>query len=203
MDEGLLALHGENPDCIAWLSIEGTVIDYPVMYRPQDKNYYLKRDFYGEWSANGSLFVAEHCDPNTCDNLIIYGHHMNSGKMFAVLEDYKSETFYQEHKYISLKTLHGNEKYEIMAAFSTSVYTESGFSYYTFAAADEKQEYDTFVSECKERSLYETGCQARYGEKLLTLSTCEYSQKNGRMVVVAKQINDNRRGGNTGGREGI
>lgn len=90
-----------------------------------------------------------------------------------------------------------------MAAFSTSVYTESGFSYYTFAAADEKQEYDTFVSECKERSLYETGCQARYGEKLLTLSTCEYSQKNGRMVVVAKQINDNRRGGNTGGREGI
>ena len=86
VDEGLLALHGENPDCIAWLSIEGTVIDYPVMYRPQDKNYYLKRDFYGEWSANGSLFVAEHCDPNTCDNLIIYGHHMNSGKMFAALE---------------------------------------------------------------------------------------------------------------------
>ena len=186
VDEGLLALHGENPDCVAWLAVEGTVIDYPVMYRPQDKNYYLKRDFYGEWSANGSLFVAEHCDPDACDNLIIYGHHMNSGKMFAALEDYKSETFYQEHKYISLKTLHGNEKYEIMAAFSTSVYTKSGF-----------------VSECKERSLYETGCQAGYGEKLLTLSTCEYSQKNGRMVVVAKQINDSRRGGNTDGREGI
>ena len=64
---------------------------------------------------------------------------------------------FSSDKYISLKTLHGNEKYEIMAAFSTSVYTESGFSYYTFAAADEKQEYDTFVSECKERSLYETG----------------------------------------------
>ena len=93
VDEGLLALHGENPDCIAWLSVEGTVIDYPVMYRPQDKNYYLKRDFYGEWSANGSLFVAEHCDPDACDNLIIYGHHMNSGKMLAALEDYKSETF--------------------------------------------------------------------------------------------------------------
>lgn len=58
VDEGLLALHGENPDCIAWLSIEGTVIDYPVMYRPQDKNYYLKRDFYGEWSANGDHATA-------------------------------------------------------------------------------------------------------------------------------------------------
>lgn len=203
VDEGLLALHGENPDCVAWLAVEGTVIDYPVMYRPQDKNYYLKRDFYGEWSANGSLFVAEHCDPDACDNLIIYGHHMNSGKMFAALEDYKSEDFYQEHKYISLKTLHGNEKCEIMAAFSTSVYTKGGFVYYSFAEADEKQEYDAFVSECKERSLYETDCQAEYGEKLLTLSTCEYSQKNGRMVVVAKQINDNRRGGNADGREGI
>ena len=82
VDAGILALHEENPDCIGWLTIDGTRIDYPVMYRPGDKNYYLHRDFNGEYSANGCLFLAEECVPGNSDNLIIYGHHMNSGKMF-------------------------------------------------------------------------------------------------------------------------
>ena len=59
VDAGILALHEENPDCIGWLTIEETKIDYPVMYRPGDKNYYLHRDFYGDYSANGCLFLAE------------------------------------------------------------------------------------------------------------------------------------------------
>lgn len=78
IDAGILALHEENPDCIGWLTIDGTRIDYPVMYRPGDKNYYLHRDFNGEYSANGCLFLAEECVPGNSDNLIIYGHHMNS-----------------------------------------------------------------------------------------------------------------------------
>lgn len=94
---GLLALHRENSDCIGWIKIEGTVIDYPVMYRPSEENYYLHRDFYGEYSANGCLFLSELCDPKTSDNLIIYGHHMNSGKMFAALDQYKDSAFYLEH----------------------------------------------------------------------------------------------------------
>ena len=75
VDAGILALHEENPDCIGWLTIDGTRIDYPVMYRPGDKNYYLHRDFNGEYSANGCLFLAEECVPGNSDNLIIYGHH--------------------------------------------------------------------------------------------------------------------------------
>ena len=71
---GLLALHGENPDCIGWLRIDGTVIDYPVMYHPEEENYYLHRDFCGEYSANGCLFLSELCNPGMSDNLIIYGH---------------------------------------------------------------------------------------------------------------------------------
>lgn len=78
VDAGILALHEKNPDCIGWLTIDGTRIDYPVMYRPGDKNYYLHRDFNGEYSANGCLFLAEECVPGDSDNLIIYGHHMNS-----------------------------------------------------------------------------------------------------------------------------
>ena len=191
VDAGILALHEENPECIGWLTIEGTKIDYPVMYRPGDKNYYLHRDFNGEYSANGCLFLSEKCDPEISDNLIIYGHHMNSGKMFAALEGYKQQAFYEEHPLILFNTLHGKETYQVMAAFSTPVYTGNDFAYYTFTKAENEGEYQAFINAIMERSFYDTGITAVYGDKLLTLSTCEYSQKNGRMVVVAKQVKTN------------
>lgn len=188
IDAGILALHEENPDCIGWLTIEGTRIDYPVMYRPGDKNYYLHRDFNGEYSANGCLYLAEECVPGDSDNLIIYGHHMNSGKMFADLEKYKDEDFYKEHPVIQFRTIWGDEDYEILAAFVTPVYTGNDFNYYSFIKAQKGEDYEYFIREIKRKGIYETKITARYGEKLLTLSTCEYSQKNGRMVVVAKKV---------------
>lgn len=190
VNAGLVALHEENPDCIGWVTIEGTMVDYPVMYHPQEKNYYLKRDFYGEYSANGCLFIAEGCEPDTCDNLIIYGHHMNSGKMFAALDGYKSEEFYEEHPRILYSTLHGDEVYQVIAAFATPVYTGKDFAYYDFTKAENEAAYDSFLMDCMERSFYDTGGTAVYGDKLLTLSTCEYSQKNGRMVVLAKRLSE-------------
>lgn len=187
---GLLALHERNPDCVAWVTIEGTVIDYPVMYRPGQKNYYLHRDFNGKHVSAGALFIAENCDPDSSDNVIIYGHHMNSGKMFAALNKYKKQSFYEEHRRIVYETLHGSETYEVMFAFTTPVYTGHDFEYYAFSKASSAEEFDAFISACRERALYDTGVTARYGDKLLTLSTCEYSQKNGRMVVVARKINE-------------
>lgn len=192
IDAGLLALHTENPDCIGWIRIEGTVIDYPVMYRPTEKHYYLRRDFYGAYAVRGSLFLSEACDPEQSDNLIIYGHHMSSGTMFAALEKYKNEEFYREHQMISYHTLHGNETYQVIAAFVTPVYTGCDFAYYDFVKAGTEKEYDTFIAACKEKSFYETGETAVYGDRLLTLSTCEYSQANGRMVVVAKRLEGGR-----------
>ena len=187
---GLLALHEKNADCVAWITIEGTVIDYPVMYRPGQKNYYLHRDFNGNHASAGALFIAENCDPDNSDNVIIYGHHMNSGKMFAALNKYKKQSFYEEHKRIVYETLNGQETYEVMFAFTTPVYTGYDFEYYAFSKANSAEEYDAYISACRERALYDTGVTARYGDKLLTLSTCEYSQKNGRMVVVARKINE-------------
>lgn len=186
---GLLALHRENPDCIGWIKIEGTAIDYPVMYHPSEENYYLHRDFYGEYSANGCLFLSELCNPEASDNLIIYGHHMNSGKMFAALDQYKDSGFYLEHPLISYDTLQGSETYQIFAVFCTPVYTGNDFPYYTFAKAEDAADYQGYIKAVKERSLYDTGISAVFGDKLLTLSTCEYSQRNGRVVVVAKKIN--------------
>ena len=167
---------------------EDTLIDYPVMYHPEEVNYYLKRDFFREYSANGSLFLSENCSLKDCDNLIIYGHHMNSGKMFAALEGYRERKFFKEHPFIFFNTLQGEEKYQVFAVFSTPVYTGSDFAYYTFTKAENRKSYETFIEAVKERSFYDTGITADYGEKLLTLSTCEYSQENGRLVVVAKKI---------------
>lgn len=185
---GIAQLHRQNADCIAWIHIDGTVIDYPVMYRPHDKGYYLHRDFNGKKSSAGSLYVAENCNPDSSDNTIIYGHHMNSGRMFAALVKYKQKTFFEKHRYIDLDTLHGFERYEVMFAFTTPVYTGHDFAYYAFTNAATEKEFNTFIAECQKRSLYNTGNTARYGDKLLTLTTCEYSQKNGRMVIVAKRV---------------
>lgn len=126
--------------------------------------------------------------PGDSDNLIIYGHHMNSGKMFADLEKYKDEDFYKEHPMIQFRTIWGNEEYEILAAFTTPVYTGNDFNYYSFIKAQKGEDYEYFIREIKRKGIYETKVTAFYGEKLLTLSTCEYSQKNGRMVVVAKKV---------------
>ena len=185
IDEGLLALHAENPDCIYWITIPDTPIDYPVMYHPQEKDYYLHRDFYGDYLASGTLYLEEDCDPDIGDNLIIYGHHMNSGSMFAALDKYKSRDFCEAHPLVTLQTLHGEETYRIMAAFATPVYTRHDFAYYGFTVTGDPTEYEAYVEACLSRSFYDTGVTAVYGQRLLTLSTCEYSQKNGRMVVVA------------------
>jgi sortase B len=158
ISEGVLALHAENPDCVGWVQIEGTNINYPVMYRPDSTDYYLHRDFYGNYSASGTPYVAEQCDLLTSDNVTVYGHHMNSGSMFADLDRYKSQSYFEEHPVIRFDTIYGNG------------------------------EYQEFVSTCKALSLYDTGVSAEYGDRLLTLSTCEYSRTNGRVVVLAKKL---------------
>ena len=106
--------------------------------------------------------------------------------MFGELEKYKKKDFYNNHKTINFNTLYGNAEYEIISVFKTVAYT--GFNYYKFVNSSSKLEFDTFIKRCKELSFYDTEKTAEYGNKLITLSTCEYSNKNGRLVVVAKNI---------------
>jgi len=182
-------LHEENPDFAGWVWIEGTRIDYPVMHTPDRPDYYLKRNFQKEYSAYGVPYIAENCSMDgTCDNVIIYGHHMNDGSMFAGLMNYAKKSFYETHKVIQFDTLQEAIYYEVIAVFKTTVYGEDSFPFYEFVKAETESEFDSYISECKRNSLYEIDETAVYGEKLLTLSTCEYSRKNGRMVVVAKRI---------------
>lgn len=178
-----------NSDIVGWIKIDGTNINYPIM---QNGDYYLRRNFYKQYSTYGTPFIASYCELNKSDNSIVYGHHMNNHKMFADLECYKNESFYNNHKYIKLYTLENGKTientYEVIVAFKTVAYSNKEFNYSSFYNANTRLEYCDFISKCKELELYNTNKTAVYGDKLLTLSTCEYSQKNGRMVIVAKKI---------------
>lgn len=178
-----------NNDMYGWISIDGTNIDYPVMYTPDKKDYYLKRNFEKEYSSYGVPYIAEHCDPRKpSDNVILYGHHMKNGSMFSDLMKYEDKDFFLSQNTINFDSLTETAVYEIIAVFKTTVYDDSGFKFYLFTDAETKEEFHAYVARCKELSLYETGVSAEYGDKLITLSTCEYSRTNGRMVVVAKKV---------------
>ena len=182
-------LFSMNNDMAGWIKIEDTPINYPVMYTPDNPNYYLKHNFYKESSSYGVPYVAEHCDPmEPSDNVIVYGHHMNNGSMFAGLMKYENRDFYEQHKTVRFDTLTETAQYEVIAVFKTTVYDDNGFKFYLFSNTKTEDEFMDYVEQCKELSIYDTGVTAEYGDKLLTLSTCEYSNTNGRLVVVAKKI---------------
>lgn len=183
-------LYAENQDMTGWLSIDGTMIDYPVM-QCDDNEYYLHHDFYGKEDKYGCLFVKDIADVNTPGtNFIIYGHNMKDGSMFGDLDRYKDESFYQEHSLISFHTLYEERTYEIMSVFLSQVYDkdEDVFKYYEFYQADTENEFLGFYENVKKMSLYDTGVTAEYGDTFLTLSTCAYHVEDGRLVVVAKRI---------------
>lgn len=184
----LQKLYELNNDFVGWLEIKNTNISYPIMQTENNrKDYYLRKNFYRQYSQLGTPYIAEYCNIKTSDNVIIYGHHIKNNQMFGELEKYKNKEFYDNHKVINFNTIYENTDYEIIAVFKTVAYT--GFEYYKFVNSNSKQEFDTFIKRCKELSFYATEKTAEYGDKLITLSTCEYSNKNGRLVVVAKKLN--------------
>ena len=183
-------MYAQNSDLVGWISIPDTRIDYPVMQTKDNPNFYLKHAFDKSYSSYGVPYMQENCDIGISDNLVLYGHHMNNGSMFSDLCKYESEDFYQEHKTIRFDTLDSFGDYEVIAAFKTVAYSEEGFKYYHFVRAEQEEDFDEFIAKCKELALYDTGVTAEYGDQLITLSTCEYSRTNGRMVVVAKLLEE-------------
>ncbi len=183
-------LFEKNSDMICWIDIEGTEISYPVMYTPDEPEYYLHRDFDGEYSYSGLPFLDSRCDIDNSSNLIIYGHNMKNSTMFSQLLKYEDYDFWKEHRYINVKTADSRRKYEIIAAYRSEVQPEggSGFRYYGFTDTDKASEYDEYLRGIKSLALYDTGASAKYGTQLMTLSTCSYHTDDGRFAVTARRI---------------
>lgn len=183
-------LQKENNEIIGWLEIEDTNINLPVC-QTTDNDFYLTHNYKKEKSKGGSLFLDKNFDLiNGSSNYLIYGHRNTQGLMFEDLLKYSKEDFYNNHKTIKFTTNKDDSIYEIMSVFYSRVYYKKEkdvFRYYNFVNANNEEEYNDFVNNCKKSSIYDTGVTANYGDQLLTLSTCEYSQEDGRFVVVAKK----------------
>ncbi len=183
-------LYNKNRKLIGWLKIEGCDIDYPVM-QTSNNEYYLDHNYNQEYDKNGSLFLDKDCDaafPN--DNMIIYGHHMKSGKMFGNLNYYSKESFWEDNKEFTFDTIYETGTYAVMYVFRSKIYSEEEivFKYYQFIDATSENEFNSNMEEMANMSLYDTGVTANYGDRLITLSTCDSSEEDGRFVVVAKKI---------------
>ena len=181
-------LYQENNDLCGWLRIPDTVIDYPVMHRENDNDFYLAHDFSKEEDVNGLLVLDKRCDPNGTDaNLLIHGHNMRSGFMFGSLKEYKDPAYFEAHPTIWYDTLYHEYTYRITAVFLSSVGEErdKDFDFYDYINIDTEEEFYAYVNGAREASLYDTRLTPVYGDQLLTLSTCDYSKEDGRLVIVA------------------
>ncbi len=183
-------LFNKNKSLIGWLKIDDTIIDYPVM-QTSDSEYYLSHNFNQEYDKNGSIFMDPACDvlkPGT--NLILYGHHMRSGKMFGDLNKYSKKEYAQEHSEIQFDSIYEKGIYKVMYVFRSKIFYEDEitFKYYQFIHAGSEAEFNSAMDSMADMALFDTGVKASYGDSLLTLSTCDNSEEDGRFVVVAKRI---------------
>ena len=183
-------LYIKNKSIIGWLKIDDTNIDYPVM-QTSNNEYFLNHNFEGEEDKNGSLFLDKDCDViHRSTNLIVYGHHMKSGKMFGSLNKYSDISYYEKHPFIQFDTIYEKGVYQVMYVFRDKVRNEDTitFKYYQFIDANSADEFNSNMQEMAKMSLYHTGVEATYSDQLLTLSTCDHTEEDGRFVVVAKRV---------------
>nr|WP_308545414.1 class B sortase [uncultured Lachnoclostridium sp.] len=171
------------------MQIEGTKLNYPVMYTPKEPDYYLHRAFDKSESISGTPFIGKGCTLNPrSKNVVIYSHNMKNGSMFKTLLSYNEKKFWEEHPVIRFDTLYEEAEYVIIAAFYIDVTPENGhFQFYNFLNFDTREEQEVFVEACKTQSLYETEVNIESETNFVTLVTCSYHSLNGRFVIVAKK----------------
>ena len=172
-----------NEDFVGWLCIPDTDINYPVMHTPDEPERYLRRNFQGEYSESGVPFLDFRCSPDS-DNLIIYGHNMMNGTMFAALQEYVQEDFCEQHPVIEFQTADGCEEYQVFAV----AWVKSNDEWYKFVGANSAEDFNSAVDKVIGKALFSISSAPEYGSQILTLSTCYDSAHNGRLLVLAAKL---------------
>lgn len=184
-------LYQKNRRLVGWIKIDGCGIDYPVM-QTSNNDYYLDHNYNQDYDKNGSIFMDKDCTPAfPNDNMILYGHHMKSGKMFGNLNYYAKKDFWEKNPNFTFDTIYETGTYAVMYVFRSKIYAQDEivFKYYQFIDASSEDEFYSNMDAMAEMSLYDTGVTAVYGDRLITLSTCDNAESGeGRFVVVAKKI---------------
>lgn len=178
-----------NNDLVGWIQVPGTPINYPVMQTPDSPNYYLRKDFEGNYDNHGSIYADEAADVFApSDNITLYGHHMHDNTMFAPLFDYIYRSTQEANPYFYFDTLTERHTYEIVIVFRTQAILDGGFDYHNFVNAANEAEFNAFIDECRANAIYKINKDVEYGDKLVTLSTCDFTLEEGRLVIVGKRI---------------
>ena len=192
-----------NNDFVGWLAIKNINVNYPVV-QGEDNTHYLETDFYGNYSKNGTIFADyENVFKNTGEtsaNTILYGHNLRTENFFAEITEYrrvdldKSLEFLKQHPVIEFNTLYEKSKYKIFSVMLLNTREEYGevFNYPAMIDFKNREEFNYFASECLDRSEFFTGVDMKYGDKFLTLSTCEFEVGlyDMRIVIVARKVRD-------------
>ena len=178
----------KNADVFAWIYVEGTNIDYPVMFTPSDPEYYLRRDFEKKHSMSGTPFLDGRTKEDSKNN-IIYGHNMKNSKMFSNLTSYKDETYFREHSNIEFITLYEERKYKIIAGFYSDVHVDRNkFAWFNYLDFKDESVFLDFVNNLNKESLFPLQEIPVYGDSFLTLVTCAENDNTQRFVVVGREV---------------
>ena len=177
------ALQAESDDVIGWIYCPDTVIDYPVM-QGDDNDYYLHRGYDGAYSVFGSIFADAANSPDFSDaSTILYGHHMNNGSMFASLDHWADQEYYEAHSEMWLLTPQQDYKLVLVAGYTTAAESDT---YTTFARADDA--FQAYLADALSRSDFTANVEADPEGRYVMLSTCAYVFTNARYVIHAMLV---------------
>jgi len=172
-----------NDDIVGYLQIPGTSIDYPVTHST-DNTFYLENDINKNASVAGWIFMDyENNMDNDDPNIVIYGHNMKKDIMFHSLRYYQSWDYFNEHRYIIFNTIYENYVWEVFSFYKADV----SFPYIQVVFPSENA-FFALAAEMKERSMYDTGVDLKYGDHILTLSTCTNEAEDTRFVLNARRL---------------
>lgn len=185
----------ENSDFKGWITVPNTKIDNPI-YQTDNNDFYLTHNQQKQKSVYGALFFD--CknvitESETDKNLVIYGHHMKNGSMFANLTKYKQLSFYKQNPTIEFSTLYKKGTYKIYAAFVLNASKADDNDYiYNISRKSfiDDDDFDSWVNEARQRSLINTGVDVKNGDNIITLVTCTYDFDNARFVVMARETRE-------------
>ncbi len=192
---GFESLIEQNNHIKGWIKIDGTNINNPV-YQVNNNDYYINHDMNRQSSRYGALFIDKDSrigrEENT-QNVIIYGHHMRDGSMFADLKNYTNLSFYKEHSVIDFTSLYREGKYKVFSVFITNDLLEHDNGYrfnYRHSTFASEEDFLDFIHQVKQRSIIDTGVEVFGDDEIITLSTCTYEFDDARLVVMARRIRE-------------
>ena len=177
-----------NPETVGFLELDG-MLSLPVVQRENDNEYYLTHGFEGGESREGALFMdgMNRLVPED-DCLIVYGHNMKNRTMFGKLDAYEDVNYLRQHSVIHFDTLYENRSYVTFAAFTASMEAGNRRYFDVRQFIFDEVEFDKFVLKLQSRSLFKVPVDVRYGDRLLLLVTCDYTNREGRFILALRQV---------------